>query len=170
MVQREAELRVAVHALPSGARVLDAGFNVPGGFAAGLALAELCMGGLGHAEYASLALGADAWPGVHVWTITPPSAAWPRSTPAGRSTRQGFSDGFGPTTGQSAGRVGALRKIGLLGGRDPRRARARRAVASDRRMWRRGSPGKAGVAPDALTFAVAPTASPPARADRRAGD
>jgi hypothetical protein len=33
-----------------GARVIDAGVHVPGGFAAGRALAELCMGGLGHLE------------------------------------------------------------------------------------------------------------------------
>src|SRR6266545_3769463 len=70
-VSRAAELRVAVHTLPGGARVVDAGVAVPGGFAAGLALAELCLGGLGHVAYASLTIGGDAWPGVHVWTDHP---------------------------------------------------------------------------------------------------
>src|ERR1700704_2567052 len=56
-VARAAELRLGVQTLPGGARVLDAGVNVPGGFGAGLALAELCMGGLGHVEAASLRIG-----------------------------------------------------------------------------------------------------------------
>ena len=48
---RAAELRIAVHALTSGARVIDAGVRVPGGLAAGHMLAELCMGGLGHVDF-----------------------------------------------------------------------------------------------------------------------
>src|SRR5262245_55637106 len=47
---RADELRVAVHSLASGARVIDAGIDAPGGLGAGRALAELCMGGLGHIE------------------------------------------------------------------------------------------------------------------------
>src|SRR5712691_9038666 len=70
-IQRAAELRIAVHTLPSGARVVDAGANMPGGFAAGLALAELCMGGLGHVEFAPLTIGGETWPGVQVWTDHP---------------------------------------------------------------------------------------------------
>jgi methenyltetrahydromethanopterin cyclohydrolase len=70
-IQRAAELRIAVQTLSTGARVVDAGVNVPGGFAAGLALAELCMGGLGHIELASLMIGGEAWPGVNVWTDHP---------------------------------------------------------------------------------------------------
>src|SRR5688572_17419130 len=70
-VERAAELRVAVHKLASGARVLDFGVDVPGGFAAGRALAELCMGGLGHFEFTSLTIDGEAWPGVHVWTDHP---------------------------------------------------------------------------------------------------
>src|SRR5262245_41006087 len=41
---RADELRVAVHSLASGARVIDAGIDAPGGLGAGRALAELCMG------------------------------------------------------------------------------------------------------------------------------
>src|SRR5437667_335635 len=40
MAARAAELRIAVHTLACGARVLDAGIAASGGFAAGLALAE----------------------------------------------------------------------------------------------------------------------------------
>ena len=68
---RAADLRVAAHTLASGARVVDAGAHVEGGFAAGLALAELCMGGLGHVAIAPLTIGGEAWPGVHVWTDHP---------------------------------------------------------------------------------------------------
>src|SRR5881392_3575886 len=43
---RADELRVAVHSLPCGARVIDAGVEVAGGFGAGQLLSHLCMGGL----------------------------------------------------------------------------------------------------------------------------
>src|SRR5687768_4770859 len=70
-IARADELRMAVQTLANGARVLDAGVNVPGGFGAGRALAELCMGGLGHVEFTSLTIGGDSWPGVNVWTDHP---------------------------------------------------------------------------------------------------
>jgi methenyltetrahydromethanopterin cyclohydrolase len=41
-------LRVSSFRLPSGARVIDAGVDTPGGIEAGIALAEICMGGLGN--------------------------------------------------------------------------------------------------------------------------
>src|SRR2546430_469368 len=56
---------------PGGARVIDAGIAALGGYAAGLALAEICMGGLGHVDYTPLVIGGDAWPGVRVWTDHP---------------------------------------------------------------------------------------------------
>src|SRR5206468_10235699 len=71
MAGRAAELRVAVHALENGARIIDAGVAAAGGFAAGLALAELCMGGLGHVAYTALTIGGEAWPGIQVWTDHP---------------------------------------------------------------------------------------------------
>ena len=71
LVECAADLRIAVHTLASGTRVVDAGADVPGGFAAGLALAHLCMGGLGHVEFASLTIGGEEWPGVRVWTDHP---------------------------------------------------------------------------------------------------
>ena len=39
--------RAGHHAGPAGARVIDAGVDSAGGYDAGLALAEICMGGLG---------------------------------------------------------------------------------------------------------------------------
>ena len=50
-------LRVKTHRLPSGARVIDAGVEVDGGIEAGLALAEICMGGLGNLACAPVQIG-----------------------------------------------------------------------------------------------------------------
>src|SRR2546425_4733319 len=36
-----------------------------------MALAEICMGGLGDVAYVPVTLGGDAWPGVRVWTDHP---------------------------------------------------------------------------------------------------
>jgi methenyltetrahydromethanopterin cyclohydrolase len=71
MAEDAAGLRVAVHTLGSGAAVIDAGVNVDGGLNAGLLLSEICMGGLGDVEYASLQLGGENWPGVQVRTDHP---------------------------------------------------------------------------------------------------
>src|SRR6185436_15478983 len=73
-IARATELRVAVHSLPGGARVIDAGVNAPGGFAAGAMLVELCMGGLGHVQFTPLTIGSDSWPGLMVWTDHPAEA------------------------------------------------------------------------------------------------
>ena len=53
---RADELRVAVHRLSTGARVIDAGIDAPGGLGAGRVLAELCMGGLGHIDMTMLTI------------------------------------------------------------------------------------------------------------------
>jgi len=71
MAEESTSLRVAVTTLPGGARIIDAGVHVDGGLNAGLMLGEICMGGLGDVEYASLALGGDTWPGVLVRTDHP---------------------------------------------------------------------------------------------------
>ena len=65
---------VNVHALPGGARVIDAGVEATGGFAAGLAMVHACMGGLGHASFVPLSIGGDPYNGVHVWTDHPSTA------------------------------------------------------------------------------------------------
>ena len=55
-IARAYDLRMSVRTLSSGARVIDAGVHVPGGLEAGLMLAELCMGGLGHVSYVPVTL------------------------------------------------------------------------------------------------------------------
>jgi methenyltetrahydromethanopterin cyclohydrolase len=71
LAARADELRIAVQTLPSGARVIDAGIEVRGGYGAGIGLAELCMGGLGHIRLAQLEIGSMSLPGVEVWTDHP---------------------------------------------------------------------------------------------------
>src|SRR3989441_12126770 len=71
MVANAAELRVAARTLANGARVIDAGIDQPGGYGAGLALARICMGGLGNVEYVPVPIADEAWPGVRVWTDHP---------------------------------------------------------------------------------------------------
>lgn len=63
--------RCAVHLLGNGARVIDAGVAVPGGLDAGLALGEICMGGLGTVTYTPLHIGHHDYLGVTVWTDHP---------------------------------------------------------------------------------------------------
>jgi methenyltetrahydromethanopterin cyclohydrolase len=158
-IKRAAELRIAVETLPTGARVVDAGVNVPGGFAAGLALADLCMGGLGHIGFASLAIGGEAWPGVNVWTDHPAEACMASQYAGWAINPDGFfAMGSGPLRAKARverelfGRLGyaeaATRGVLVLEGR----TLPTDAVVS----W---VAARAGLVPDALTFVVAPTAS-----------
>ena len=164
-IARASEFGIAVHTLSSGARVFDAGIEARGGLAAGVVLAELCMGGLGHVNLTSLPLshgtsaGAEAWPGVQVWTDLPaPScmasqyAGW-AINPAGY-----FAMGSGPLRAKARvetelfGKLGysedSARGVLVLEGRTLPSDGVARWVA-----------GKAGVPADALIFAIAPTAS-----------
>ena len=152
-------LKIAVHTLPTGARVLDAGVAVAGSLDAGLALAELCMGGLGQIALASLTIGSDAWPGVEVRTAHPAEACM-ASQYAGWAINPGgfFAMGSGPLRAKARverelfGKLRyaeeAVRGVLVLEGRT--------LPGDDVALW---VAGKAGVRPDALTFAVAPTAS-----------
>ena len=159
LAQRAAELRIAVHALPDGARVIDAGVNAAGGFAAGQALAELCMGGLGHVNLTSVAIDGESWPGILVWTDHPvescmasPYAGW-AIDPEGF-----FAMGSGPLRARARVERELFAKIGYS--EDAERGvlvlESRALPGADVSAW---VSGKAGVARGAVTFAVAPTAS-----------
>jgi methenyltetrahydromethanopterin cyclohydrolase len=88
---------VKVHTLVGGARVIDAGIDAPGGFAAGRTIAHACMGGLGHMSFVPLSIGGDAYQGVEVWTDHPPTACM-ASQYAGWAVQvdQFFAMGSGP--------------------------------------------------------------------------
>ena len=64
-------LRVNSYRLAGGARVIDAGVDAPGGIEAGIALAEICMGGLGNVSCTPVQIGQQSYPGLTVWTDHP---------------------------------------------------------------------------------------------------
>jgi methenyltetrahydromethanopterin cyclohydrolase len=159
-VAHAAELRVAVHTLATGARVVDAGVGAPGGFSAGLAVAALCMGGLGHVELAALTIGGESWPGLQVWTDHPAASCMASQYAGWAINPQGyFAMGSGPL------RAKARVERELFGKLDYAEDAARGVLVLEARMLPTDDvaawvAGKAGVAPAAITFAVAPTASP----------
>lgn len=158
-IARADELRIAVQTLASGARVVDAGVNVPGGFAAGLALAELCMGGLGHIEFTSLTIGGDSWPGVNVWTDHPAESCMASQYAGWAINPEGFfAMGSGPLRAKARVEKELFAKLGYA------EAATRGVLVLEGRTLPTDAvaawvAAKAGIAPDALTFAVAPTAS-----------
>jgi len=156
---RARELKIDVETLPAGSRVLDAGVHAPGGLAAGRLLAELCMGGLGHIDFVPLSVGDEPLPGVQVWTDHPAEACM-ASQYAGWAIdpEDFFAMGSGPLRAVAQvekelfGRLGyveeASRGVLVLEGR----MLPRNEVA----VW---VAAKCGLPPEAITFAIAPTAS-----------
>jgi methenyltetrahydromethanopterin cyclohydrolase len=159
MVANAAALRIAVRTLPGGARVIEAGIDLPGGYGAGLALAEICMGGLGDVDYTPVAVGGDAWPGVRVWTDHP-AVSCMASQYAGWAIQVGkyFAMGSGPLRAHARVEKELFARLGYA-------EKARRGVLV---LETRNPPTdevaawvgeKAGLPPSQLTFVVAPTAS-----------
>jgi methenyltetrahydromethanopterin cyclohydrolase len=65
------DYRAKIYTLESGTRVIDLGIDAPGGFAAGQALAAMCMGGLGNIAFQQMTIGGESYQGVEVWTDLP---------------------------------------------------------------------------------------------------
>jgi methenyltetrahydromethanopterin cyclohydrolase len=156
-IERAIELRLAVTTLLSGARVVDAG--APGGLGAGRALAKLCMGGLGHVEFVSLTIAGEAWPGVQVWTDHPAESCMASQYAGWAINPDGFfAMGSGPLRAKARVERELFEKLGYS--EDAQRGvlvlEGRARVTDDVAAW---VAHKAGVAPGALTMAVAPTAS-----------
>ncbi|MBC8872319.1 MAG: methenyltetrahydromethanopterin cyclohydrolase [Planctomycetes bacterium] len=96
-VDNAAEMRVAVSSRDDATRIIDCGVNVVGGLKAGLAMAEVCMSGLGSVSL--VPGGADLWPGPAVQVRTDqPVAACMASQYAGWQIAGGgyFAMGSGP--------------------------------------------------------------------------
>jgi methenyltetrahydromethanopterin cyclohydrolase len=157
--ERAAELRIGVHTLPSGARVLDCGVDAVGGVAAGKALAELCMGGLGHVDFAPVLVDGDQWPGIQVWTDHPSVSCMASQYAGWAVTPEGyFAMGSGPLRARARVEKELFEKLGYA------EDAARGVLVLETRTLPTDAvagwvAGKAGVSPDAITFAVAPTAS-----------
>ena len=156
---RAGELRVAVQRLASGARVIDAGVGVAGGLNAGVALAELCMAGLGGVTFVPLRVGDTPYAGVQVWTDHPALCCM-ASQYAGWAIQVGdyFGMGSGPLRAHARVEHELFAKLGYA-------ERAERGVLV---LESRALPtdavaesiaARCGLDPSRLTFAVAPTAS-----------
>jgi methenyltetrahydromethanopterin cyclohydrolase len=147
--------RVEVTTLANGTRLIDCR---EGGFAAGRAFAEVCMGGLGEVAYAPLVLDGRWLPGLTVTTDRPAAACLAAQYAGWRIDRDGyFAMGSGP--GRALIRAEELyddldwderasAAVLCLETRDPPPAEVAGFVA-----------GRAGVEPSALTLLMAPTAS-----------
>jgi methenyltetrahydromethanopterin cyclohydrolase len=154
-----AELRVRVHSLACGARVIDAGVDSPGGLAAGRAMVDVCMSGLGNLSFVPLTIADESYQGVQVWTDHPWLACM-ASQYAGWALQVGefFAMASGPL--RAVARVEhelfdkleyaetSDRGVLVLEGRTLPTDDVAHFVAD-----------KAGIDPRALTFIVAPTAS-----------
>lgn len=159
MAEDVAGLRIAVLKLESGAAVIDAGINVDGGFNAGVILAEICMGGLGDVDYASLQIGGETWPGVQVRTDHP-AVSCMGSQYAGWAIQvdKYFAMGSGPLRAHARVEKELFEKLGyeeaatcgvlVLEGRELPTDAVATYVAR-----------KANLSAGQLTFVIAPTAS-----------
>jgi methenyltetrahydromethanopterin cyclohydrolase len=156
---RANELKIAPHTLACGTRVIDAGINAEGGLAAGLTLAVLCMGGHGHVELAPITIDGESWPGVQVWTDHP-AAACMASQYAGWAINPGgfFAMGSGPLRAKARVEKELFAKLGYAedGTRGVLVLEGRTLPTDDVAKW---IAAKAGIEPDGLTLAIAPTAS-----------
>jgi len=159
MTEDPAGLRIAHAILPGGARVIDAGVQVEGGYNAGLLLSEICMGGLGDVEYATVVLGGESWPSVHVRTDFPAQACM-ASQYAGWAIQvdKFFAMGSGPLRAHARVEKELFEKLDyaeqatsgvlVLEGRELPTDAVAAWVAR-----------KSGLSPGQLTFVIAPTAS-----------
>jgi methenyltetrahydromethanopterin cyclohydrolase len=150
---------VKVHGLVGGARVIDAGVEAPGGFAAGQAMVEACMGGLGNMTFVPVSIAGDSYQGVQVWTDHP-STACMASQYAGWAVQvdEYFAMGSGPLRAVARVEQELFDKLGYSEHADrgvlvlEGRALPTDAVVT----W---VAERVGLPRGALTFIVAPTAS-----------
>ena len=152
-------LRIRTFRLSGGARVVDVGVEVDGGIEAGLALAEICMGGLGNVTASALQIGGRSWPGLLVWTDHP-AVSCMASQYAGWAISVGkfFAMGSGPLRAHARVERELFEKLGY-----EERAEQGVLVLEGRTLptdevatW---VAQKSGLRPSQLTFVVAPTAS-----------
>jgi methenyltetrahydromethanopterin cyclohydrolase len=156
---RADELRVAVHSLPCGARVIDAGIGVAGGYGAGQLLSHLCLGGLGHVDVVPLTIADESWQGVQVWTDHPAVSCMASQYAGWAISPEGFfAMGSGPLRARARVEKELYAKLGYA--EDSARGvlvlEGRTLPTDAVALW---VAAKAGVRPDGLTFAIAPTAS-----------
>jgi len=152
-------LGIAVHRLANGATVLDCGIEAPGGLEAGRLFAEVCLGGLGRVAFTSVDFGGWWLPALTVQTDHPTLACLAAQY-AGWAVQHGdyFAMGSGPARALVRAEAALYDELGYT-------EQAQVAVLC---LESRTLPtdeiaayiaGRAGLAPQALTLLVAPTAS-----------
>lgn len=152
-------LRCEVQTLANGARVIDCGVHAAGGYDAGLALSEICMGGLGNIALGPVAVGNESWPGLTVWTDHPMVSCMASQYAGWAISPEGFfAMGSGPLRAHARVEKELFAKLAyaetaehgvlVLEGRQLPTAAVAEWVAA-----------KAKLSPSQLTFLVAPTAS-----------
>ncbi len=149
---------VEVVPMPCGTRVIDCGVKAAGGRSAGLAMAEICLSGLGRVYVKNL--GSGVWAGPWVWVHTEePIAACMASQYAGWQItgEKFFAMGSGPMRAAYGKEklfddIGCRERppvaVGVLETSKPPPDDVCRKIAAD-----------CGVAPDKLTLVCARTAS-----------
>ena len=113
LIESPESFAIGVSRTESGVRILDCGVQFRGGIEAGLALAEVCMAGLGRVELTSAQ--PEIWAGPSVQTVTDhPVAACMASQYAGwQIAAEGyFAMGSGPMRA-ARGREDLLQHIGI---------------------------------------------------------
>jgi methenyltetrahydromethanopterin cyclohydrolase len=152
-------LRVRTFRLPSGARVIDAGVEVDGGIEAGLAMAEICMGGLGNVSCTPLQIGSRSHMGLTVWSDHPAIACM-ASQYAGWAISVGkyFAMGSGPLRAHARVEHELFEKLQYEEQADEGVLvlETRKLPTDEVAAW---VADKARLQPLQLTFVVAPTAS-----------
>ncbi|MBS0265888.1 MAG: methenyltetrahydromethanopterin cyclohydrolase [Planctomycetes bacterium] len=151
-------LRIAVHEIPGGGRVLDCGISAEGGLGAGLALAQVCTAGLAEISLTGGQIEGHGWPHVLVATDHPVAACL-FSQYAGWQigVEKFFAMGSGPMRAVAAREEvfhklayheTATTTVGVLEGRKLPTAAVFQFLTD-----------KTGIAPQQTTLLIAPTAS-----------
>ena len=152
-------LRIRSYRLGNGARVIDAGVETLGGIEAGIALAEICMGGLGNVSCTPVQIGGQSHAGLTVWTDHP-AVACMASQYAGWAISVGkfFAMGSGPLRAHARVERELFEKLGYE--EDTEEGvlvlETRTLPTDEQAAW---VAEKSRLEPVQLTFAVAPTAS-----------
>ena len=158
-VERAVELGLSMRTLRDGARVIDCGIEARGGLAAGRLLARLCMGGLGHIDFAPIVLDGESWQGVSVWTDHPAEACMASQYAGWAIAPEGyFAMGSGPLRAKARVEEELFAKLAYAEevSRGVLVLETRSLPTDDVAAW---VARKAGVPSSSITFAVAPTAS-----------
>ncbi len=159
MVEESALLRVQSLILRNGSRIIDAGVGTAGGYGAGIAIAEICMGGLSDISLTTVPIGAEPWPAVMVSTDHP-AVSCMASQYAGWaiSVDKFFAMGSGPLRAHARVERELFEKIGYeeTAQHGVLVLEARTLPDDSVAAW---VAEKAGLQPTQLTFIIAPTAS-----------